>query len=128
MKWLLSSFLFSFLFHSYSFAQEYFLATKGPYDPAIPTPESFLGYPIGSHHTRHDQIVNYLQKLAELSDMATIEQYGETYEHRLLIMLRISSTGNLVNLEQIRQRHLNINDPSKSEDFQNLPVFGQPRI
>jgi hypothetical protein len=123
MKWLLSLFLFTFVFQSFSFAQDYFLATKGPYDPTIPTPESFLGYPIGSHHTRHDQIVNYLQKLAELSDMATFEQYAETYEHRPLIILTISSSGNLDNLEQIRQRHLNINDPSKSEDFQNLPVF-----
>jgi hypothetical protein len=29
----------------------------------IPTPEQFLGYPIGTHQTRHDQLVAYMKEL-----------------------------------------------------------------
>ncbi len=69
MNYKLLFLLISCLYFS-SNAQDYFLADHGPYDAAIPSPESFLGYPIGSHHTRHDQIVSYFEKLAELSPRA----------------------------------------------------------
>ena len=65
-----------------SFSQEYFLKDKAPFDSRIPSPEEFLGYPIGDQHTRHDQIVSYLYKLAEVSDRAEIEVYGYTHERR----------------------------------------------
>ena len=45
---------------SNSFSQDYFFEDKNPFDSKIPTPEEFLGYPIGEQHTRHDQIVSYL--------------------------------------------------------------------
>jgi len=75
-------------------AQDYFLSGKGPFDPDIPNPEEFLGYPIGSHHTRHDQIVAYFEKLAAVSNKATFYQYGQTYELRKLINLTITSPEN----------------------------------
>jgi hypothetical protein len=34
------------------------------FDPAIPTPQQFLGYEIGSRYTRHDQVVAYFNELA----------------------------------------------------------------
>ncbi|MEZ4781737.1 MAG: hypothetical protein R2816_09285 [Flavobacteriaceae bacterium] len=48
-------------------------------------------------HTRHDLIVAYFTKLAELSDRAEIEIYGETHEMRKLVMLRVSTPENLNN-------------------------------
>lgn len=104
-------------------AQDYFLKDKGPFDPAIPSPEAFLGYPIGSFHTRHDRIVSYMEKLAELSNKASVHQYGETYEHRPLIMLTVSSVDNMNNLKNLQERHLQLNDPDQSADYQDLPVF-----
>ena len=68
-------------------AQDYFLKDKAPFNPDIPSPEQFLGYPIGEQHTRHDQIVTYFQKLADISDRATIVTYGYTpvsYTHLTL--------------------------------------------
>ena len=70
---------------SNSFSQDYFFKDKNPFDSKIPTPEEFLGYPIGDQHTRHDQIVSYLYKLAEISDKAEIELYGYTHEKRKLV-------------------------------------------
>ena len=56
--------------------QDYFFKKFHPFNTEIPTPEQFLGYGIGEHHTRHDLIVAYLEKLAEVSDRASIHYYG----------------------------------------------------
>ena len=105
-------------------AQEYFLKKYEPFDADIPSPEEFLGYPVGSHHTRYDRIVAYFNKLAEISSKASITQYGQTFEFRPLIILTVSSPQNISNIEQIRERHLQFIDPSvKDPDSENLPVF-----
>lgn len=109
-----------------SFSQDYFLAGKGPFNPDIPSPEEFLEYPIGSQHTRHDQIVAYFMELAELSDRASIYVYGKTHEGRKLVMLTITSPQNLQNLESIKQQHLRFVDPNDSPaNYSELPIFVQ---
>lgn len=84
----------------------FFPANPGPLNPAIPSPEQFLGYPIGSHITRYDQMVAYFRELDRLSDRVNIEVIGETYEHRPLIMASFTSPANYANREAIRQNHL----------------------
>ena len=111
---------------SLSFSQDYFLKDKGPFDASIPSPESFLGYGIGEQHTRHDQIVAYFYKLAELSKKASIEVYGTTHESRKLVMLTISSEANLSDLEAIKAKHLEFVDPNKNpSNYGALPIFIQ---
>lgn len=105
-------------------AQDYFTKKFEPFDQSIPSPEEFLGYAIGTQHTRHDRIVAYLDKLAELSDRATIARYGRTHEHRELVMLTISSESNVANIAQLQQQHLTYVDPNTTgADLTNLPVF-----
>ena len=107
-------------------AQDYFFGNKKPFNTNIPTPEAFLGYPIGEQHTRHDQIVAYLYKLAELSDRATISVYGKTHEHRKLVMLTVSSSENLQNLENIKTQHLAFTNPDANPtNYDALPIFVQ---
>lgn len=107
-------------------AQDYFFEDKKPFDASIPTPEDFLGYPIGGQHTRHDQIVAYFKKLAEVSDRATIEQYGATHERRKLIMLTVSTPENLRNLDQIKSQHLRFVDPNDTPtNYNEVPIFVQ---
>ena len=56
-------------FHLTAMAQaDYFYPGSGNFNASIPTPEKFLGYAIGSHHTRHDKIVEYFKELDRLSD------------------------------------------------------------
>ena len=105
-------------------SQDYFLKAYEPYDPEIPTPESFLGYGIGEQHTRHDRIVAYFETLAELSDKAQLEVYGHTYEKRPLIILTISESDHLLSLDKLRQQHLGISDPQQElPDLEDAPVF-----
>ncbi|GGG49255.1 peptidase M14 [Croceivirga lutea] len=105
-------------------AQDYFFKKYHPFDSTIPSPEEFLGYPIGEHHTRHDLIVAYLSKLAEVSDRASLHEYGKTHEGRKLVILTITTPENLKNIESLRKKHLEFVDPNKSNsNYDDLPVF-----
>ncbi|NIP57139.1 MAG: zinc carboxypeptidase, partial [Gemmatimonadetes bacterium] len=81
------------------------------FDAGVPSPEEFLGYEIGAHHTRHDRIVAYMQELARVSDRATYRVIGETIELRPMPVLTITSPGNHARLEEIRRRHLEATEP-----------------
>ncbi|MEX2531064.1 MAG: M14 family zinc carboxypeptidase [Gemmatimonadota bacterium] len=78
----------------------------------IPSPQEFLGYEMGTHHTRHDQIVAYFRELARLSDRATYQEIGRTVEHRVMPVLTVTSPANHARLEEIRERHLRALDPA----------------
>ena len=84
----------------------FFPKNTGPLNPAIPTPEQFLGYPIGTQITRYDRMVSYFQELARLSDRVHVEIIGQTYEHRPLVMASFTSPANYTNRETIRQSNL----------------------
>jgi hypothetical protein len=103
---------------------EYFFGDGEVFDSAIPSPEEFLGYPLGTHHTRHDRIVSYMQELARLSDRATYQEIGRTVEHRVLPVLTVTSPANHGRLEEIRSRHLEALDPSGA----GLPAADRPVI
>ncbi len=84
----------------------YFYPNAGTMNSAIPTPEKFLGYAIGTHHTRHDKLVEYFKELDRLSDRVTVQAIGETYEHRQQITVVFTSSSNHQRLEEIRKAHL----------------------
>ncbi|MEL6924743.1 MAG: M14 family zinc carboxypeptidase, partial [Bacteroidota bacterium] len=115
-KALAVSFLFILLLQ-FSQAQkislDYYLPALS-YKTNVPTPEAFLGYQVGEWHVSHDQLVMYMRELARVSDRITIEEYARSYENRPLYLLTITSPENHQNLEQIREDHIALSDPSKS--------------
>ncbi|MGA9270837.1 MAG: M14 family zinc carboxypeptidase [Lutimonas sp.] len=116
---------FTFLLAGFSLnAQDYYYGDYQPFDASIPSPEEFLEYPVGDYHTRHDLVVAYLTKLAEVSDKASLSVYGKTHENRKLVILTIGKPENLNNLEAIRAKHLQVVDPdTQVDDFSDLPLF-----
>src|SRR5690349_23169895 len=80
---------------------DYFFPAGVTLDPGIPTPEQFLGYPVGDWHTRHDRIVAYFQELTRVSPKAHLQIIGYTYERRPQVVLTITSTDNYMRLEEI---------------------------
>ncbi|MDO9261988.1 MAG: M14 family metallopeptidase [Flavobacteriaceae bacterium] len=70
------------------------------------SPDSFLGYELGSKFTKLPQVESYFKHLAQSTNVK-IEYYGETYENRPLYTVFISSEKNIKNLESIRKNHLN---------------------
>lgn len=84
----------------------YFYPKATALNKDIPTPEVFLGYPIGSHHTRHDKIVEYFRLLDQLSDRFVVEEIGQTIGHRVQVVAKITSPANHARLEEIRKKNL----------------------
>jgi len=71
----------------------------------VPSPEQYLGYPIGERFTSHQRILDYFTELTKRSDLITMRQIGETYEHRPLVLATITSAKNRAVLDSI-QRNL----------------------
>ncbi|SFW26572.1 Zinc carboxypeptidase [Sinomicrobium oceani] len=71
------------------------------------SPSEFLGYELGTRFTRQYRVVEYYRHLAAaVPDRVRLQTYGETYEHRELILCYISSPANIGALEQIRETHM----------------------
>lgn len=116
--------IFFLLVSFQSKAQDYFYGDFKPFDSNIPSPEEFLGYPIGDYHTRHDLVVAYLEKLASLSDRVAVFEYGRTHEQRKLVMAIITNKSNHDRLEEIKRAHLEVVDPDKKvSSFNDLPLI-----
>lgn len=92
------------------------------YNPAIPTPASFLGAEVGTWHVRHDQLVAYMYALADASDRVTLEVTGYTHENRPLLLLTITDPKNRPKLADWRKAHLDtVNQGAKTE--RDAPLF-----
>jgi hypothetical protein len=69
-------------------------------------PGEFLGYEAGERFTPHHRVVDYFEHVATVMPNAELFVYGETYEHRPLVYMVITSQENFNNLEQIRKDNL----------------------
>ncbi|GAA6183909.1 M14 family metallopeptidase [Aliiglaciecola sp. NS0011-25] len=78
------------------------------YDTNIPKPADILGTPVGTWHARHDQIVRYMEVLAETSDRVSLTDTGRTHENRRLLLMTITSADNQKNIKDIQKRHLQV--------------------
>lgn len=108
--------MFCTLFTVQSFAKSSdldYLPKEQDYNSAIPLPADILGYPVGTWHVRHDQLVNYMYALADASDRVTIKEIGRTHEQRPLLLLTITSPSNQSNIEQLRTDHVASIDSGK---------------
>lgn len=92
------------------------------YDPEIPTPKEILGYEVGEWHVRHDQLVRYMEVLAEKSDRFHLEYTGRTHQQRPLLLITVTSPENHQNIDTLRDEHLAIADPSRNGDPETAPL------
>ncbi|MBU2996867.1 zinc carboxypeptidase [Cellulophaga baltica] len=101
----------------------YYLPDNVSYNKSIPTPASIIGHEVGEWHVTHDKLVFYMKALAASSDRISIENRGETYEGRPLLLLTVSSPNNLKNINQIQKEHLAITtNEGYSNDVNDLPI------
>lgn len=83
---------------------------------AIPTPEQFLGYPMGSQFTSHDRILSYFDELARRSNLITVQKFGETWEGRPLVLATITSARNRAALEQLRSQVVSLSNADQIDE------------
>jgi hypothetical protein len=110
-----------------SFGQDlsYYLPDSITYNPAIPKPKDVIYHEVGEWHVTHDRLVNYMKAIAAAApERVKLETMGLTYEGRPQVLLIITSPKNHQNLEQIRQQHVQLTDPSASGslNIDNMPA------
>ena len=82
-----------------------------PLDPAIPSPQSVLGYRLGERFTHAEDVRRYLGALAAASPRVSVSDYGTTYEGRPLTLVAITSARNQARMEEIRRQRQRLTDP-----------------
>src|SRR6516162_8315769 len=86
------------------------------FSQTLQSPEQFLGYKLGDHFTQHYKIVNYFKSVAQAAtDMVKVEQYGETYEGRPLLLAYVASKENMAKLESIRTNNLRLANSTRDK-------------
>lgn len=55
------------------------------------SPQVFLGYPLGERFTPHHRIVDYFEHVAAHNENVILKYYGETFEHRPLLVVWVSA-------------------------------------
>lgn len=90
----------------------------------IPSPDEFLGYPLGSKFTPHYKVVEYFKKVTASAKNIQLQTYGKTYEGRELLLAVISDEANMNRLEQIRNSNLALANADKNA----LKLDNQPAI
>ena len=92
---------------------------QGPYDFAVPRPESILGYRPGDQiSTYRDQERVILAIAEKAKSRVRLIEYGHSVEGRPLRILAISSPENIAKLDQIREDHLVLANPMNAEAVQ----------
>lgn len=104
----------------------FFLVSFFSINAQVQSPESFLGYKLGTRYTPHFKIVNYFNYLAtQLPATVKLQQYGETNEGRPLMVAFISSQENIRDIENIRKNNLRLTNMAldKMMPVENTPVI-----
>lgn len=79
----------------------------------IPRPAEILGAPLGARFNHWERILAYLAALDAASDRVSLSDYGRTAEGRRLVLLAISTPGNLARLDEIQRDHQRLADPGR---------------
>lgn len=92
---------------------------------AVKSPSQFLGYTLGSKFTPHHKIAAYFTEVtAARPQSVKLQQYGETYEGRPLMLAFVSSPENINRLEEIRNNSMRMSGELKDKAADvNMPVI-----
>jgi Zinc carboxypeptidase len=104
---------------------KYYLPDSVTYNPAVPKPKDIIFHEVGEWHVTHDRLVNYMKAVAAAApDRIKLETMGFTYESRPQLLLIITSPKNQQRLEEIRQQHVMLTDPTKSAslNIDEMPI------
>ena len=101
----------------------YYLPAEISYNPDIPTPEEIIGHEVGEWHVTHDKLVYYMQTLARVSNRMTLENRGQTFEGRPILLLTVTSPDNHAEIESIREQHVGLSERGSEQlNTSNMPI------
>ncbi len=89
---------------------EFFPGAK--YDPAVPTPDSVLGYRLGDKAAKHAEVEAVIKAIAaKAPTRVKLFEYATSHEGRKLYYLAISSPSNIAKLDSIKADAAKLADP-----------------
>jgi len=103
-------------------AAQHALGGEGPYDPAIPTPQSVLGYGLGERFTPHHLLMRYVEAVARASPRVRLDTVAHTFEGREVVLAIIASEANAARLEDIRRDAARLADPRGASEAELAAV------
>ena len=101
---------------------DYFLPDNVSYDKDIPRPDQFFKQQLGEWHLTHDQILNYMKEIANISERAIIYEYARSYENRPLVHLVFTSEENQNKLDELKSLHLRYSNPDEEISVEGVPL------
>ncbi|MEM1056774.1 MAG: M14 family zinc carboxypeptidase [Bacteroidota bacterium] len=104
-------------------ATPYVVPGTESYDASIPTPQAVLGYTIGERHTRPEEVIRYVEAVAEASPRVTAAFHGSTYEGRRMVHAIVTAPENHARLETIREANLRLSDAPDEVDDATLAAM-----
>jgi len=125
MKFFTVAFFVSILFIFSVNAQEplsFFLPEDVTYSKNVPTPEEYFNQQLGEWHLTHDQVLNYMNEIARVSERAVIRQYARSYENRPLVHLIFTSEQNQNKLDELKELHFNFSRPEENIHLEDVPL------
>ncbi|MGZ8471318.1 MAG: M14 family zinc carboxypeptidase [Gemmatirosa sp.] len=82
------------------------------YDPAVPTPQSVLGYPLGERFTPHHLLTRYVERVAMAAPgRVRVDTVGHTFEGREVLRVVVASEANRRRLDEIQADARRLVDP-----------------
>jgi hypothetical protein len=93
----------------------------------IPSTEGFFGFQLGSEGkiARWDRIVEYFKVLATQSDEIQVIEMGPSTEGHPFLLVIISSSENLANLERLKKVNAQISDPRGVADKETMSLINE---
>ena len=96
-------------------AAQHALAPELPastYDPAVPTPQSVLGYPLGERFTPHHLLMRYVERVALAAPgRVKVDTVGRSFEGREILRVVVASEANRARLDAIQADARTLGDP-----------------
>lgn len=95
----------------------------------IPSPEEFFGFQMGSERNiaRWNRIVEYFKVLATRSDSIQVIDMGPSTEDHPFLLVIISSSENLANLERLKKVNAQISDPRGMAEEEMTSLIAEGR-
>lgn len=117
--------LFLPVWGQFKYNLNYYLPEFTVANSEVPKPRDVIRHQVGEWHVSHDKLVQYMHSVAESSDRVKLVDIGGTFESRQQLILVITSPENQAKLEEIRENHLKLTDPSQSADveIEDMPVI-----
>ncbi len=98
--------------------------TDVTYDARIPTPEAYLGRPLGAAPVRYHELVGYMNAVAGMSERMTIEVAGYSHERRPILFLTATSAANQARIDDIKAAHIGLSEPDVDQEITaDMPVI-----